>query len=108
MLSHRNVESTQLCAQGNVVVYANDVDLLLAERPPDDDEPVTEEWLLSVGFNDRGVGEFVRDSLLVTRSPRYGWLYSVGAGSRLGNGNMTRDDVRRLLEALGVELNEPK
>ena len=27
-----------------------DWEIILAEHPPDDDEPVTEEWLLSVGF----------------------------------------------------------
>ena len=44
-LNPRNIESTQLCARGSIVVYADDVMSLLAglsemqkDPPPDDDE----------------------------------------------------------------------
>lgn len=82
---------------------AADVRTLLAEHPADDDVPVTEEWLKSQGvaFNSRGVNAErpkLWRLLFVERAP-CDYLLSIPAELL-----PTRQSVRLLLRALGVEV----
>ena len=76
----------------------------LAEHPADDAEPVTEEWLLSVGFK---------------RHPFEGMLHVIDGWMSMSIGQheknafvntplrgKTRGDVRTLCRSLGIELKE--
>ena len=76
----------------------------LAAHPPDDDESVTEDRLLSAGFVDRAVGEFVNGQLLVFQDGLSLWRFSVGAGTVLMLPNQSWGDVRLLCRALGIPL----
>lgn len=81
----------------------------LAEHPADDDEPVTAEWLESIGFYRDGTHPddpfTCRESALYL-SPKYDdettWVVFVEV-YEIGN-IKTRGDVRRLLTALGIEV----
>lgn len=89
-----------------------------AEHPSDDDEPISEEWLLTVG------GEHGYDGLMIDFFGPDDITMSVflpdGANDtchvgmgRKSNGVpldhiKTRGDVRRLCAALGIELKEQK
>lgn len=83
----------------------------LAEHPADNDEPVTVEWLASVGFT-IDVHQSVKvtaDLFLVYRGG--GWFLASGADTIKSAAvdlpdYKTRSDVRRLCAALGIELNE--
>ena len=80
----------------------------LDEHPADDDEPVTGYWLLSVGFTPFGeammwsyrLGEVVVMGVSPETLADGNWGYN---GKRLPR-KKTRGDVRRLCEALGIEL----
>lgn len=77
--------------------------IALREYPADDAEPITVDWLLSVGFDDTGiVGVTVLfvDRLVVNMPDRY-WTYRDMA---LVRKHETRGEVRRLCRALGIEL----
>lgn len=81
-------------------VYTGDVLRLLAEHPADDAEPVTDEWLESIGHP------------TPPEPPQRGghrWMVLVvdgkGSSYRLPNA-ATRGDVRRLLAALKVTPGE--
>ena len=75
----------------------------LAEHPEDDEEPVTKEWLRSIGFvNSISSVLVVGDMLSVSMPGRY-WVFSCcGMPTRMKY--ETRGDVRRLCAALGIEL----
>ena len=76
------------------------------KRENDDDALfVSIEWLHSVGFVHRGLGEHVFGPLMIEYGTGCGWLYSIGSGDRLQR-DFTRGDVRNLCRALGVELKQ--
>lgn len=83
--------------------------LLAAVEPTDDGEPVTVEWLKSVGFVE-GEGHMVAvsparrdgDGLIVRRLSSGEWNAEDGFVAILLPDQTTRGDVRRLLKALGV------
>lgn len=77
----------------------------LAEHPADDAEPVTEEWLRSVGFSSRPNNRWLQ-----IRTPQGGRL-DCWMASPLWEFHdeavaipQTRGDVRRLCTALGIDL----
>lgn len=81
----------------------------LAEHPADDGEPVTAEWLESIGFYRDGVhpdDPFTCRESSIYLSPKYDdeklWVVFVEV-YELGK-SKTRGDVRRLLAALGIEV----
>jgi len=78
----------------------------LAEHPADDGEPITEEWLRSVGFKVSPDFEFlfIEAGLrpgTIEFDPDIGWIIFGSKATRLLE---TRGDVRRLCAALGIEL----
>jgi hypothetical protein len=86
----------------------------LAEHPADDCEPITEEWLRSVGFSDGATGESL---WLRCKDSQLGHLRHTAMALDLITGNWTanglgckecktRGDVRRLAAALGIALKE--
>lgn len=86
----------------------------LAEHPADGGEPITEEWLQSVGFEPRKGSKFhfVYDAapyMTIMWDYREDELMIGHAQTwkRLGD-NRTRGDVRRLCRALGIELKDTK
>jgi len=85
----------------------------LATTREDDGEGVTPEWLLSVGFEDDeycfrikhkedGWHDHMRYTQAAVRKLDWKW-HANGIGVR---GQKTRGDVRRLCDALGIELKE--
>ena len=101
--------------------YQRDRDIVtqayLAEHPADDDEPVTEEWLLSIGFEltreglpfHREIDGYLKPSpgnLLQPGESAYDWKLEPPANNLLAV-LFTRGDVRRICRALGIELKEP-
>jgi hypothetical protein len=90
----------------------------LAEHPVDEDEPVTREWLLSVGF--REIGAECKQMVICLGPGACNWLsidedgyvsvQADGAGQgRLAIGSLkarTRSDVRRLCAALGISVKD--
>jgi hypothetical protein len=90
----------------------------LAEHPADDGEPVTEDWLVSIGFWRRGGDELCspRDGrwmLIHDADPVPGYssrwnLSFPGCQQGLGYDLPTRGDVRRLLTALNVPFSQPQ
>lgn len=82
------------------------MEIALREHPADDDEPVTEEWLISLRWAPEGYAAF---TCLVLRHERHvlEWFTedeSLWLNERCVHDNPTRGDVRRLCAALGVEL----
>ena len=86
----------------------------LAEHPADDAEPVTEDWLLSVGFTRNKIDQVIlileskdlgRAMTYITISPCELCIESDDGGS-IWLGERTRGDVRTLCRALGVEKKE--
>lgn len=86
----------------------------LADHPADDAEPVTKEWLLSVGFDDRRNGVSMGLGLRVNGGPHLycscnapgvtpDWYFDDGRLIAC-NDLLTRGHVRRLCAALGVPL----
>lgn len=102
-------------------------ELALAEHPADDGEPITKEWLKSLGFSDSGY------SFIITGEKDYGedvarfrlacngddwtdgncsWEFHLRSIELEEQGGMlpcepkTRGDLRRLCRALGVTLKE--
>jgi hypothetical protein len=70
-----------------------------SERNDDDQDSATEEWLRSVGGRcEAGIGGVWVDKTITV--DRYGTI-TVCNGSRA---HATRDDVRNLCRALGIEL----
>ena len=75
---------------------------------PDDDEPVTAEWLLQNGFVDRTTSSGNRYHVWLDDRPvmmlgmdtKYRWYLN---GGRVDDFNPTRGQVRQLLKALNVE-----
>jgi hypothetical protein len=106
-----------------MVQWTKDVTLLakygyerFAAVPADDGEPVTPEWLLSVGFTIDHEMEPPRDPVYCIRSllwrPHY---FGVNQGTwqfgpvTIDQNPKTRGDVRRLCAALGIPLpDQPK
>ena len=88
----------------------------LAEHPADDDEPVTVEWLESVGFRktsstDEALGGPSHHINYVTKWVAFGPGISEWYVTEYGNSVFlptpkTRRDVRRLCKALGIELKQ--
>jgi hypothetical protein len=84
---------------------------ILAENPADDDEPVSEEWLRSIGFKEgRPWKDSVTSHLFVQCDlPGRRCLDWCDGRFRLSYMDLsdiykTRRDVRRLIAALGVEV----
>ena len=86
----------------------------LAEHPADDAEPVTEDWLLSIGFTRNKIDQVIlileskdlgRAMTYITISPCELCIESDDGGS-IWLGERTRGDVRTLCRALGVEMKE--
>lgn len=87
-------------------------DAYLCEHPADDDEPVTEEWLLSVGFVKGGspqarniyCGYLTIDDIASGEASICNWNDRVAIERSIE----TRRDVRLLCKALGVTLKEAR
>lgn len=102
---HRNLGNVSIEAR-NLIVRA-----YLDVVKPDDEEAVTEEWLLYIGVQ-RGSSPQARKLYLDSLN-----FDDVGKGTVsvcdytenavLGKAFKTRGDVRRLCSALGIELKEP-
>lgn len=95
--SNESIESIYGLGESASMSYANDNMIVarnaaLAEHPADDDEPITEEWLESSGALD-------------ALTEAFGMLHISDGVVRVGKGLSTRGEVRRLCEALGIELN---
>lgn len=110
-------------AEDNSILNAIDsdqetvADLYLAERPDDDAEPVTKEWLAGIGFHTGGGAYWIRGD-----GPQIAIRYYEDAtgghfvesifggtpvlivGGDAVNWNETRGEIRRLCTALGIEL----
>ena len=81
-------------------------DAWIAENPADDDEPVSEEWRRSVGFEQT---ECVVLVLRLDFIEWYGPKQSINVGSMIMKGLpncRTRGALRRLASALGIPLKE--
>ena len=77
----------------------------LAEHPSDNEEPVTDEWLRSVGFDDRLPGLVIEgDCQYLLVYCRAGWYLSDDGDEIWVNPLTKRSHVRRLCAALGVPL----
>ena len=89
----------------------------VAEHPADSEEPITEDWLRSVGFSDLHPGE--PDGVLRIRKP--GTSVVIEWGSKSGCVwigeyfnqeklaiNPSRGYIRRLAAALGIELEQTR
>jgi len=96
-MSRRTVEAAEILARHVQRMY--------------DETPVDEAWLLSVGAS-RQLHSLLIDAvelgfsslpLAVWILPEAVWMYLEGKGIKE---NPTRGDVRRLCEALGIELRE--
>lgn len=78
----------------------------LAEHPADENEPVTEDWLRSVGFRASPDFEFLFMEAglrpgTIEFDPDIGWIIFGSKATRLLE---TRGQLRRLCAALGIEL----
>lgn len=101
--------------QSSPRTYLGDMELIviayLAQHPADDDEPIDEEFLRSVGFVDIDKNTLQFDRDLPVDVWHGGVMaeaeWSVG-GERIPHELMpsTRGDLRRLASALGIELRE--
>lgn len=84
-----------------VMRIADDV---LERHPADEDEPITEEWLIENGFNGDALGLELRDEdagwAICKTHEHSRWDYM----GRYIKSPETRGDVRRLCAALGLEL----
>lgn len=88
-------------------------EVFLSAFPADDDEPLSEPWLLSVGFEDRG-HELVLQPALMGPTIRYLKTFrEFTPGWYVGEARIWRDDtartcgqLRRLCAALGIPLKE--
>jgi len=84
----------------------------LAEHPADDEEPISEEWLHSVGFEDDRAGTPTAGALHIRHAPLPKMdsdeEYPAHACVRSFPIPVpkTRGDVRRLCRALGIALKE--
>ena len=80
-------------------------DAYAAEHPPDDDEPLTEEWFRSVGAVDI---KWPTGLAIIITSTMYLYLSINGAllSGHLQKRYRTRGEVRRLCAALGNPLKE--
>ena len=83
----------------------------LADHLVDDDEPVTAEWLKSVGFEigDYGIAVIQNDDYLVLEMHTDGkWAEAYQAGNEDGirlPDLLTRGDVRRVCSAIGITVS---
>jgi hypothetical protein len=80
----------------------------LAEHPADEDEPVTAEWLQSMGWAEFGLGIASQRGLFRSRL-RFAFDLGVTLcmpGIESEGHQMTRGELRRLCAALGVPLGE--
>jgi hypothetical protein len=107
-----------------MVQWTKDVTLLakygyerFAAVPADDGEPVTEEWLLDLGFRECYGFQYQRmvvleeDSLYIELNAKQGggWTSQFLSDKRRLKQDVTRGDVLRLCAALGVPLpDHPK
>ena len=86
--------------------------VLLSEHPADDDLPVTEEWLLSVGFESHAgclARRIERGSLPwieVIFDDDGGYMLMIGSEAVWDGLPQPRGDVRRLCRALGIQLKD--
>lgn len=76
----------------------------LAEHPADDDEPVTAEWLESIGANSDDGLFFTGHDAVDFELTEFEGTWHVDVGWRTICLVETRGDVRRLLAALGIEV----
>lgn len=101
-----------LCGGGNSKAWKfaqSLVKIILADHPADEDEPVTEAWLISIGFvrHETGVGcwNIYLDGMnFCGHRKQWAWP-TVGPWK---NGPRTRGEVRRICAALGIQLKENK
>ncbi len=77
----------------------------LAEHPADDEEPITEAWLRSVGFDDEHRLDW-KNLVIKFCVPIRDNFWDFYLNSTQIKPPKTRGDVRRLCKALGVELKE--
>ncbi len=99
------------CEEGERL-HSNAIDELAAELLPhlasgqaDDGEPITEDWLRSVGFKSGLRIELGRLQFTNYKGWNAWWAFSDMSGAiRLVNDVKTRGDLRRLCKCLGVQL----
>lgn len=95
-------------------------DLYLAANPPDSEAAITEDWLLSIGFETHGTITYYKQSSGVGPIYELGICPQAGCDGccirQKGGGSVysvdilmpaTRGDVRRLCAALGITITEP-
>ncbi len=83
----------------------------LSEHPADDELPITEEWLRSVGFCDAENDYWIwlqATDLFIARSSENKWtIEGYGNGETVSiSAPKTRGQLRRLAACLGIELQE--
>lgn len=84
----------------------DDIDQLLGLHLPDDGQPVDEEWLLSVGFEEHRMSRrvVIGGDLFWNDGP-HGPYWCIGTKVCKGPA-ATRGDARLICRALGIELKE--
>lgn len=101
---------------GKQIAYYVDqfLNLIIADHPADDDEPITAEWLESVGFVYHDLGSDSPYEWYQHPSRLILWDFNeeYWICNQLDQGSVrmdfkTRGQVRLLCRALGIELKEP-
>jgi hypothetical protein len=84
-------------------------ELVMADSPEDDDEPVDVEWLASLGFKvyDHGLAYLAKANLNIHVAKEMAYIELLHDNMKLPH-LRTRGDVRRLARALRVELGEKR
>lgn len=77
----------------------------LAEHPLDDQEPVTEEWLRNVGFEDGNLSFYELGEASVCQWEGRWFFYIDGCG---GPDPLTHGHIRAFCKALGIELEKTR
>lgn len=100
------LNSTPIVLDEGWVRFIKAIQLDASNSQPDDEQPITEEWLLSVGFDDVSVD----DGFTILHHDGFGNICQETKTWRLLNhihiSITTRRHVRLLAELLGVTLNE--
>lgn len=75
----------------------------LADHPADEDEPITDAWLREIGFADGRMSSDLTLSPIVRGRTAAGCEYWIVRSYPLPYVPKTRGQIRKLLDALGVE-----
>lgn len=94
--------------QQSLIDHVTLAEAWLAEHLADDDEAVTKEWLLSIGFVEVSLGLSLDTGYVpvLYQNNRNAKLWSIGHFACKLECYKTNGDVRRLLAALGIEVSK--